>query len=254
MRDPTDRAAGVEGRAVSEIGELIVTEYGPMIVAIFDFNQTRALRETHRGVHHDRMALLTGLLDAMPSDRVVVDAGANLGAFAIPLAAHVGTGGRVHAFEPQPMIHNMLAGSMALSVHWAQLRAYNVCLGAEDGRIKVPQYDYGRYMNFGSVEFGERQVEALDQERGCDPAKVECVDLRQLDGYGFQRLDLLKIDVQRMEIPLLAGAAETLRRCRPVLFIEWIDHEPEVLREALAGHGYRVAREVGDDWLCYPVD
>jgi hypothetical protein len=76
----------------------------------------------------------------------------------------------------------------------------------------------------------------------------------RLVGYGFRRLDLLKIDVQRMEIPLLRGAAETLARCRPVIFIEWIDHKPEVLRKALAEHGYRVEREVGDDWLCRPVD
>ena len=236
---------------MSEIGELIATEYGPMIVAIFDFNQTKALR-TGRGVHHDRVMLLADILDAMPPDRVVVDAGANLGAFAIPLAAHVGALGKVFAFEGQPQIAQMLAGSMALSVHWKQLRAYNVCLGAEDGTVEVPQYDYGRYMNFGSVEFGLGQVEPLDQERGHDPARVEYVDLRRLDGYGFERLDLLKIDVQRMEIPLLRGAAVTLARCRPVIFIEWIDHEPDLLRGALAEHVYRVEREVGDDWLCRP--
>ena len=233
--------------------EILDTDYGPMVVASHDFNQTGALRATRRGVHHDRMVLLAGLLDAMPPDRVAVDAGANLGAFAVPLSAHVGDGGWMHAFEPQPVVFNMLAGSLALTQR-VNVRAHNVCLGDVDGRIEVPQYDYHSPMNYGSIEFGPAQVEPLNQARGADPAKVEYVDMRRLDGYGFERLDLMKIDVQRMEIPLLTGAAETLRRCRPVLFVEWIDNDPGTLIRALESHGYRVKSEHVDDWLCVPIE
>lgn len=238
------------------VAELMDTEYGPMILPCFDINQTGAFRATRRGVHHDRMSLLAGLLDAMPGDgdnnRVVIDAGANVGAFALPLAAHVGPRGRVHAFEPQPVLAAMLSGTAALSDRWNILRVHCVCLGDVDGTIEVPQFDMSRRCNFGSIEFGPKQIELLDQQREHDPARVEHVPLRRLDGYGFPRVDLMKIDVQRMEIPLLAGAAETLRRCRPVLFIEWVDNDPAVLRAALASHGYSVRSAHGDDWLCYP--
>jgi len=233
--------------------EVLDTEYGLMLVASNDWNQTRALRDTGRGVHHERMLLLAELLGAMPDGRVVVDAGANLGAFAVPLSAHL-AGGMLHAFEPQPVIFNMLAGSLALT-QCTSVRAHNVALGDRDGRIEVPQFNYESTsgMNFGSIEFGPEQIEGLNQTRGSDTARVEFVPLRRLDSYDFPRLDLMKIDVQRMEIPLLTGAAETLSRCRPVLFIEWVGNDRDTLAQSLTLHGYRIDREVGDDWLCFPV-
>ena len=41
-----------------------------------------------------------------------------------------------------------------------------------------------------------------------------------IDGLALQRLDLLKIDVEGMECAVLAGAADTLKRLRPVLYVE----------------------------------
>lgn len=232
--------------------QILDTDYGPMLVPSNDFNQTQALRDTRKGVHHDRMQLLADLLDRMPADRVVVDAGANLGAFAVPLSAHLGgDGGWLHAFEPQPVICQMLAGSLVLTQR-VNARAHCVCLGDHDGMIRVPQFDYTSNMNYGSIEFGPEQIEILNQARGNNPAKIEYVDLLRLDWYDFPRLDLMKIDVQRMELQLLEGARETLARCRPVLFIEWIDQDPTTLTNTLVSHGYRISEVVGDDWLCLP--
>lgn len=229
------------------ISEILDTDYGPMIVPHHDINQTGALRKTRKGVHHDRMMLLAGIIASRPDGRVFVDAGANLGAFTMGLAPHVD--GWIHAFEPQPIICNMLAGTVALSQR-TNIRVHNVCLGDRDYRIEVPQFIYSSSLNFGSIEFGPEQIENLNQNRTKDAERVEFVPMRPLDWYGFQRIDVLKIDVQRMEIPLLAGAAETLERCRPVIFIEWIDNDPGTLIRTLASYGYVVKSDHQDDWLC----
>ena len=238
---------------MTEIAGLIETEYGRMIVPAFDINQTGAFVSTHRGVHHDRMLILAGLLDEASPGKVYVDAGANIGAFAVPLVQHVDHTGWVHCFEPQPVICNMLAGSMALTQR-QNVRVHNVALGGECGFIELPQFDYGVRCNFGSIEFGPTQIEPMGQERGSDPDRVEKITLRTLDSYDLQRLDVFKIDVQRMEIPLLEGARQTLQRCKPVLFMEWIDNDPGTLIRALETHGYYVKQEVGDDWLCCPKE
>ena len=47
---------------MTDIAGLIETEYGRMIVPAFDINQTEALVNTKRGVHHDRVMLLAALL------------------------------------------------------------------------------------------------------------------------------------------------------------------------------------------------
>jgi hypothetical protein len=41
-----------------------------------------------------------------------------------------------------------------------------------------------------------------------------------VDDLALDRLDLLKIDVEGMEIDVLAGAAATVRRLRPTLYVE----------------------------------
>ena len=230
------------------------TDYGPMIVPLNDTHQTDALLQTRRAAHHAVVAELAELLDAMPPGRTVVDAGANLGAFTMGLAPRVD--GWLHAFEPQPVVANMLAGSVALSQR-QNVRVHCVCLGdPPDGvdRIAVPQFDYRRRMSYGSVEFGPEQVEHLGFDRGDDPARVEHVPYRPLDWYRLERLDLVKVDVQRMEVEMLAGARATLARCRPTMLIEWQGHDEVMLRAAIASHGYAVERAVGpDDWLCLPA-
>ena len=238
---------------MTDIAGLIETEYGRMIVPAFDINQTGALVAERKGVHHGRMLMLAELLDQVAPGKVYVDAGANIGAFAVPLVKHVDPTGWVHCFEPQPVICNMLAGSMALTQR-QNVRVHNVALGDKCGFVELPQYDYGARCNFGSIEFGPEQIEPLDQQRGHDPDRVEQITLRTLDSYNMPRLDVFKIDVQRMEIPLLEGARQTLARCKPVLFMEWIDNDPGTLIRALETHGYYVKQEVGDDWLCCPKE
>jgi FkbM family methyltransferase len=46
------------------------------------------------------------------------------------------------------------------------------------------------------------------------------VPVRSLDSYGFRDVGLIKIDVEGHESAVLAGAAETIRACRPVLIVE----------------------------------
>jgi len=41
-----------------------------------------------------------------------------------------------------------------------------------------------------------------------------------LDDFELPRLDMLKADVEGMELSVLKGAKATLERCRPVLYLE----------------------------------
>merc|ERR1712196_335736 len=48
----------------------------------------------------------------------------------------------------------------------------------------------------------------------------ETVEVIRLDDLALPKLDLLKIDVESMEMELLLGAQETLKRCRPIIYVE----------------------------------
>jgi len=44
--------------------------------------------------------------------------------------------------------------------------------------------------------------------------------MRTLDSFGLPRIDLLKIDCEGYEFEILQGAADTVRRCRPICIVE----------------------------------
>jgi len=139
-----------------------------------------------------------------PGD-VVVEAGANIGALTIPLGRMVGPSGRVLAFEPQRGIHSILTANVVLN-GLEQIAVERVALGATNGEITVPTLPLSRQANFGGVSLGA--------------AEGEPCPMRTLDSYGLSVLKLLKIDVEGSEAEVIAGAEQTIRTLRPLLYIE----------------------------------
>lgn len=152
---------------------------------------------------------------------VVLEAGAHIGAITVPLAKRVA---RVFAFEPQRLCFQMLCANLALN-GVANVVALPEAIGREDGGVLVPVPKAEGKQNTGGVSLvGVTEGEAALQ--------------RSVDSLGLPRLDLLKADVEDMELDVLVGARETIRRCRPVLYLESNkDHDP--LLTELERLGYR---------------
>jgi FkbM family methyltransferase len=219
---------------------IVSTIYGDMIIHRNDTHQTVPLLKLGRAIIHNEIRLLGRVLSYCEEDRHVVDIGASFGSFALALSKLVGERGNVHAFEPQRIIFNMLAGSVALN-SLMNVHCYNMAVGNREDRIEIPQFDYrGPQMSYGSIEFGPDQRQPLDQTRKHDPGKQEFVPLTTLDRFEFERLDMLKVDAEGMEMEILEGADRTMRRCRPIVFIEFIKVDREALRQRLMGYGYEV--------------
>ena len=233
---------------------IVPTAYGQMMVNRYDINQTMALLTTGKAIDHDEIALLTRVLRMLGPNPTVLDIGANFGTYSLALAAVVGPSGKVQAFEPQRLIYNLLVGSVALD-SLTNVYCHNVALGDREGRVEIPQYDYNRPMNFGSVEFTGEQSEHLAQARGHDPAKAEFVPLTTIDALDFPKADLMKIDVEGMELQVLQGGRQTIGRCRPVLFVEHLKNDREKLRKAILSLDYVVyQKERGMNFLCVPTE
>ncbi len=145
-------------------------------------------------------------LPYLPKDGFALDIGANFGSHTLGMARAVGRGGRVVAFEPQWALFAMLCGSAALN-DLRQIRAQWLALGRETGVVRVPPIRYDMPGNFGGLELGT-------------PGAGEAVPRLTLDSFKFEDLDFAKIDVEGMELDVLAGAEETIARCRPVLCVE----------------------------------
>ncbi len=161
------------------------------------------------------------LSQLVPENGAVVEVGANIGTFTVPLARKVGPRGLVLAFEPQPLVFNQLAANLALN-DLVSAQAINAACGADAGWTGINRIDPMREVNFGGVRF-----EALRNDESDVRVRVERLD----DVVDLAAVDLLKIDVEGMELDVLEGAAELIVSRRPLIYVEaqHPDRSPELL-------------------------
>lgn len=146
------------------------------------------------------------LLAGTASDHTVLDIGANIGAFTIPLAR---VAKKVIAIEPQRLVFQVLAANLALNGIWNVLALHSAA-GAIDGQsVIVPPLDPMGRQNFGALE--------IDPAAKTGGEKVGSVTV---DGLGLGPVHLMKIDVEGMERDVLMGARGTIMEHRPALYLE----------------------------------
>ena len=52
------------------------------------------------------------------------------------------------------------------------------------------------------------------------------IDQRRLDSYGFEEVDIIKIDTESYELLVLEGADQTIANNRPIVQVECVDIQP----------------------------
>jgi FkbM family methyltransferase len=165
---------------------------------------------------------------------VVVDVGANVGALTIPFARMVGPRGAVFAFEPQPFVYYLLCANVALN-GLQHVVCHRLALAHEVGVTLIKELDYTCPGNFGGFRVYDNATDAQV------PTNVSTIDAWRLN-----KCALIKVDVEGMERMVLRGAYGTIRRLKPVL---WVECEPELFTTHLElidwisqRLGYRVER------------
>jgi FkbM family methyltransferase len=162
------------------------------------------------------------LRQACPAGAVAVEVGANLGTHTLVLARSAGPAGFVYAYEPQRVVFQCLCANLAVN-STMNVDARHAAVGSEAGFVLMPDIDYGREANFGSVS-----ANAFSEGR-----KVRRVRLD--DDLELGRLDLLKIDVEGMESEVIAGGTQLIERLRPVLYVEndRVEHSEALIRQIM---------------------
>jgi FkbM family methyltransferase len=173
---------------------------------------------------------------------VVVDCGANIGVFTVEWAKALGDLGHVYSFEAQEKLFYALAGNVILH-NCFNVTARHAAVGATNGVLDIPEPDYTKPSSFGSFELRKRVAnEDIGQAIDYDHPTLQ-IPMIALDSLNLQRLDLLKVDVEGMEMEVLEGAVETIKRCQPQVFIETLKSHLDSISKLLAPLGY--ARHYG---------
>ena len=177
----------------------------------------RFWRHDLRAVDPDLFRMASELVN--PGD-VVWDIGANVGLFSFAASARAGREGQVLAVEPDPWLSDLLRRSARLSdSKQAPVHILSVAASDSLGVANLNIAARGRSANFVSG-FGTTQTGG-----NRDSLSVISVTLDWLLKF-FPPPDILKIDVEAMEGPVLRGARQLLSMAPKIII--------EVARESFA--------------------
>lgn len=176
--------------------------YGPMMY-FWNDKYIGKLLDQYGEFAERELTVLRSIIE--PGD-VVLDIGANIGTYTIPLSRMVAPGGWVIAFEPARQVFNVLCANIAMSGA-LNILAHQKAVGGAQGTAKIPLFN----MDVPENNFGVSTVGGNDGE----PVSVISVDACDL-----KRCDFIKIDVEGMEADVLAGARQTIANFQPVMWIE----------------------------------
>jgi FkbM family methyltransferase len=132
-----------------------------------------------------------------------------------------------------------LAGNIAIN-NCFNAQAVWAALGAQSGEISVPELDYLRPSSFGSLELRHSpNTEFIGQSVDYSSEHAQRVKMIPIDDLHLDRLDLLKLDVEGMELEVLAGAEKSISRLKPQMSIERLKADESEIRTFAERLGYR---------------
>jgi len=166
------------------------------------------------------------------SKRVALDIGANVGLWTMDLVKDFE---HVHAFEPVTDFQECLAKNTKNNNY----TIHPVALGEAESEID---------MIITPDNTGHSHIDPSTLGRGKIP-------MYTLDSFTFDNIDLIKVDCEGYEVPILKGAKETILRNRPIMIVEQQDHEyqqdsgslPAV--QLLESWGMKRVTNFNKDWI-----
>ena len=183
--------------------QLKVCRHGPMFYNVHDMYVGRSL-DQYGEYSENEYNLLRQIIH--PGE-TILDVGANIGAFTVPLGQAVGPSGRVLAFEPQRLVFQMLCANVMIN-NLTNVEAIPAAAGDTGGSVNMPVPDYGSEGNFGGISISSRAENR------------EWTRMVAIDSFELSACHLIKVDVEGFEKNVLDGAVETIKKFRPAIYLE----------------------------------
>jgi FkbM family methyltransferase len=163
------------------------------------------------------------LLRELATDSVCLDVGANVGYYTC-LMSRLASNGRVVAFEADPEIFELLRDNVA--INWCEKVAEprNQAVADFSGSLTLFRR-VGRSGNTSITQVPESERVVFGEPESVE-FEVDCVTIDEVVA-GFERLDVVKIDVEGAESLVLRGMGDTVQRLNPLVIMEWSPGQAE---------------------------
>lgn len=223
---------------------------------LFSTNDAISNHLRRQGSWETHLVAISRMFSQGIENPLILDIGANLGAYAIPLAREIDAAkGMIYAYEPQRIVYYQLCGNIFLN-SLDNVFAFFMAIGDSDGFISIPALDYGKTDNVGGFSLAEdirKKTDCVVLQHHQPPVETP---LSRLDSITFPKAPcLIKIDVEGYDIKVVAGGVNLLENSHfpPLLFeawnFDWFRDEKNKLFGFLHGLGYEITSIFSDDYV-----
>ena len=147
-------------------------------------------------------------LKATENDATILDIGASFGYLSLVWANSIAQNGRVISFEPNPNVFKSFRKSISSNNLDSIIHLNNLAVGAKDEKIEL-------FLN--STSSNTLNIKGKKRDG-------ITIDMVSVDSFtkknNIVNCDLVKIDVDGIELDILRGSQELLKKCKPIFIVE----------------------------------
>jgi FkbM family methyltransferase len=160
-----------------------------------------------------------------PADGAVLDVGSNIGMAAVWFRSQL-PGRPIHCFEP------LVENTRMTALNCPEAAVHRVAVGAGPGTLSL------------DVDEDAVMASSIPWDHSAERRDVPVIALDDhVRAHGIERIAVLKIDAEGMELDVLRGAAETLRRTHQIVLETHGRARHDATVAALREAGFTVSRE-----------
>lgn len=149
--------------------------------------------------------MLKDIKDKNLKGKIIIDIGANIGNHTIYFSK-ICKAKKVYSFEPQENIFEILSKNIQLNNLKNKIDAFNIGLAAKKSK--------------GEILLEDKSNSGMAKINLNESGKINLTTLDDVILSKEEKISLIKIDVEGMELNVLKGAQEILRRDHPLLYVE----------------------------------
>lgn len=198
--------------------------------------------------------------------KTIMDVGAYSGIYSIT-AACANEDAEIHSYEPNPFAFNLLKQNCNLN-NMTNIHFHDYAVAERTGELEF--YNFGDTYSTGMTSVNHRYV-----EENISVGSFKAKGIFEIRKEINKKIELIKLDIERAELPLLNHAKKLLQEDRPIILCEVLDETDYADYQVLLGslnYGYIQINDddytysecesmlnygdqsVGRNWIFYPKE
>ena len=140
----------------------------------------------------------------------IIDLGGNIGTSMLLMSEVLSNKCNIFSFEP--IYHDILLKNVLDNNLHNNVKIFPYGVGNKIEQIKINPINLTSNRNFGAISLMENKNNNGEE-----------ITIVPVDYFNFENVSLIKIDVENMEIEVLQGCLNLIKKCKPTILIETHD-------------------------------